>query len=510
MRRSPAIEAYLAELASELARHGLHDRRIAREARGHLYARARRFRREGERREQSERQAVACFGAAAEIARDLAAAGEAPARRRKSMLRLSLALASALALATGGVVLGSVALDKPVFGILVSQAPTQQQAAKGGIVYTSTSSTLVKLDPRTLRPVGERLRLGEWRPLVRSPDGSRLVLARRDGARLRFVDLPALKVIGDLLLVPGPNRRIGSAAWLGNDRLLALTQRMGGPYHRQVKGRSLFTVDVASRRVLARRSFSRRRVQGDGVAGDSWVLALGDSDHRLPYLEVRVVRRDGSFRTVRVPVGRTRPGGPRLQTALSLEPSGGRVFLTTERGRVFEVDLASLAVTVHAPRFRASGVRPAAIGFLQVAPVGDHYLGVAGLIREPRGNVSILGGVWLVDTHTWLAHPLDRSGNAFQYASDTVLVYGATVRARHFEGVGVRAYDVSGRRRFSIYPGMRIQRPVIVGDYLHTLVFRPGPPRAVFDLHTGRNLGHLSRPPANLELLDVYSGVAGG
>jgi hypothetical protein len=507
VRRSKPIERYLAELATVLDRRGVRGGRLLREARAHLYASLRMLRRAGER--DAERRALERFGTVEEIADELARA-ESTVPARPTRPRLALALLATLVVAGAGAVLAAGALERPVFGLLSTPQRGTKAGARPGIVYAPT--TLVKLDPRTLRPVGKRLALGDWRPLALSPDGSRVALARAGGGVLRLVDLTTLKPLGDVAFAQGPNRTIATAVWLDDERLLALEQRMGGPYARQVKARTLWSVDTASRRVLRRRAFPTRRVESAGVAGGRWLLVLGDSDWRLPYVDVALVARDGSFRRVRVDVGRMpgRPHGPRTRVALAVDRSGSRAFLTTTSGRIFELDLGSLRVRVHSPSFRASGVAPAAVGVVQAATLDDNSLAVAGLARGRARHESLLGGVWRVDTHRWTARPFDRSGSEFEVVADTALVYGPTVRNGRLLGLGVRVYDVSGRLRFGILAGARIDQPLVVGDYLHTLVFGQTTPRAVFDVHTGRNLGRISRPPASLQLLGVGTPVAGG
>jgi hypothetical protein len=507
MTPSKPVERYLAELAAELERRGVRGARLLREARAHLYASVGALRRAGFA--DAERRALERFGTADEIADELARVETtAPARRPRA--RLVLALLAALVVAGAGAVLAAGALDRPVFGLLSTPQRGAKPGARPGIVYAPT--TLVKLDPRTLRPLGKRLALGGWRPIALSPDGSRLALARARGAIVRLVDLTTLKPLGEVGFAQGPNRVIATAVWLDDGRLLALEQRMGGPYARQIKARTLWSVDPASRRVLGRRTFPARRVEWTGVTGGRWLLVLGDSDWRLPYVDVVLVARDGSFHRVRVDVGRIpgHPHGPRTRLAVSVERSGARAFLTTMSGRVFELDLSSLRVRVHAPRFGAGAAVPASIGVVQAASLDDSSLAVAGLVHGRPRHESLLRGIWRVDTHSWTARPFDRSGSEFQVVGDTVLVYGPTVRAGRAVGLGVRVYDVSGRFRFGVLAGARIDQPLVVGDYLHTLVFGETGPRAVFDVHSGRNLGRISRPPASLQLLGVDSRVAGG
>ena len=507
IRARRLIEGYIADLEAELADRGIRDPRIVREVRAHLRESVRRHAREAGDRAEAERLAVVRFGPACDVAAAFAVeqtsrplAHRTPPSRA---LRVVVALAGALVLAGSGTVFGSVFLDKPVLGILWSEESTNRPGGSRGVLYSPPAGRLVNVNPRTLRPLsGRSLSLGtRWRPLTASPERSRLVLAPTRGATIRFVDLSALKTLGEVQLVPGRHRSVRAGAWV-DGRLLALTQRMGGPYRRQVRGRSLVAVDPTSRRVVARRSFSTAAVQGSATAGGVWVLELGDSDNRRPYVELAIARADASFRTVRIAVGRISPNGARVPTALTLEPSGRRAFVTTWSGRTFEVDLDSLRISVHSSRFRAANVEPPSAIALPAAAVRDRYVALAGLLRFSRGRASSVGGVWLLDTRSWVARPLDRSGNQFEHGRDTLLVYGAAINSKRVHGVGVRAYDASGRRLYHLYPGRQIQRPVIVGSYLHTLVSPSRHPRSVFDVRTGRNLGRISHPPQNLSLLD--------
>lgn len=119
-----------------------------------------------------------------------------------------------------------------------------------------------------------------------------------------------------------------------------------------------------------------------------------------------------------------------------------------------------------------------------------------------------LPGVWLLDTITWAARAVDVRASQFQVAQGTILAYGYAAQPpgralrRAQRGIGITAYDLTGKRRYNIYGRKLIQRVVVAGGYLHTL----GQPlrrsdgslsqtvRAVFDLRAGRNLETLKAP----------------
>src|SRR6266516_3597150 len=134
----------------------------------------------------------------------------------------------------------------------VPRPPARSGGPLVGVIQRDAAAELVRLDPRTLRPLpGARLELpGAWPLLAVAPDRSVAVLGS-DVGRLTVVDLVHLRRLGDLPTgVPG-DATLGWG-WVGPSRLLLL-----GSAEQSVT--DVLAVDVVARRVIG-----RHRI--DGVA----------------------------------------------------------------------------------------------------------------------------------------------------------------------------------------------------------------------------------------------------
>ena len=165
MNRDP-IGAYVDELRSELEARGVVDRRFLREVRAHLRDASRPAERRGEPTLEAQRRAVARFGSPSDVAASfaaVAAVGSAERTRRMRRLRVAGALTALALVGSAMSVAASVALDRPVFGMIVDDPPPRSRSATGGVVHRPPAARLVKLDPRTLRALpGRRLRIGAY------------------------------------------------------------------------------------------------------------------------------------------------------------------------------------------------------------------------------------------------------------------------------------------------------------------------------------------------------------
>jgi hypothetical protein len=209
-----------------------------------------------------------------------------------------------------------------------------------------TAGELVRLDPRSLRPLaGRRLRLpGNVAAYAYAPDRSTLALADNQRATLYLVDVARLWLLGE---VPLP---AASApwwlGWLGPRRLAAVVDDGNG----QVQ---LLLVDPAARRVLAARRLHGTlsgAAPGDGVAA----LLLTPAGTIGP-ASLAVADAGGTVRTVALPwivAGFEPPAeegpdavGRQRVAALAVDAAGGRAFVVGAEMPLVTVDLASLRAT---------------------------------------------------------------------------------------------------------------------------------------------------------------------
>jgi hypothetical protein len=370
-------------------------------------------------------------------------------------------------------------------------APLPARAAEQpllGIVSARQASTLVRVDQRTLRPVGSGVGVGSggcasrmggtacWSvpPWSWSPDRSRLVLARNasDGftvRSLRFVDPGRMRVTAD---VPLSGEPVGALAWLSPSRLLALQEQC-------CEGRQrLLVVDVAGQRIAARRALDGSVLQLDR-AGPRLVLLLARG---LGPASVAVVDASGDVRSA--PLGRVVAGtkllpgsGPRFDSrlpGLPVDPRGGRAFVVDRQG-VAVVDLRSLAVTYHVlARVPAKEAR----GYARTARwLGNGVLAVAGHDATGTEGQEQPAGLVLVDTRTWKARTVDP-------AATDVVVDGKFLVAPRATGLGI-----FGRNRLELFEGERVWLAAVENGRAYVGGPKPDGPLRVVDLATGRIVG---------------------
>lgn len=520
MIRGSELDEYLVAVSRRLRVGRRLRRRILREIEDHL----RQALAEAGMRPSDEgatvRDALECFGSPLEVADAFSAVHR---RGSSGQKRKVVVLVTACALALAGLSFAGSRLDKPVFAILFDNDRTVRKQG-GGILFEPPAAVLVRVNPRTLRPLpGRRVQLLAGTGLhTLSPDRSRLAGASYPGARIRFVDLARMRRLGDLTLASNPLSRIRALAWVRPDRVLVIVQRMSKPYARRVVARTLVTVDPTARRVLNRRALPRTAVRYAVVAGERFVFTQEDSNHRSPIVRLVVAEPSGSFRSRALNVGKVSPSGMRRGVGVTLDPSGERAFVAVSSGRLIEIELDILATREHRPRLPAAipaGLRPSVWSLSPYIHALDEHRLLAShfFTRNVGGQMGLpIAGVWLIDTRGGRARVLDPRAPFFLVAERTILTYGSGAvsggpRSRAGQGVGVAAYSLEGKLRYRLYSGKHMQRIAVADGYLHTfgspsrdrqgrLVQRP---RAVFDLETGRNLGRVSKPPLGLLLVDA-------
>jgi hypothetical protein len=383
---------------------------------------------------------------------------------------------------------------------------------------------LARIDPRSLRPLpGRRIDAGSGGcvprsggqacfmvpPWTRSPDGSRLAVARnrrRTIHSLRLVDVKRLRVNADLRLAGGP---VGLLAWLAPRRLLAVQEVCCAGRQR------LLAVDASSGKVVVRRGL-RGAVLRVARTAKALLLLVAPANAIGP---ARLVVADpgGAVRAVRL--GRVR-GGSRLVDrssfrtrqrlpGLAVDAAGRRAFVV-EHGRVAEIDLDSLTVTHHdlvqpASAARRPRHRPeravhakAADGRTRFAHwLGGGLLAVAGADEERDGIRP--AGLSLVDTRAWTARTIERGASDFVVAGDLLLATGTGDPSTGGRGIGLAAYGLDGRERFRLFAGSEAGVHEVYGGRAYVGITRPDGRRAplrVVDLESGRVVGrrHLPLP----------------
>jgi hypothetical protein len=372
-------------------------------------------------------------------------------------------------------------------------------------------TSLVRVDPRTLEPVGSGLSLEEpFHPsYARSPDGKRVALAVRERPVVRIVDLERLEVVQTLRLgAAGSEAR--ALAWLDDDRLVAVVQRMSRPTRRYVRERAVVTLEPSSGRTVTRRQVTNKlAVGGVGVGAGRLVVLLRPSGPDGSAVELVVANADGSVWTRAIDVGRR--GGVLNAVGLAVDPNGRRAFLVGWAIRrrtppVTEVDLETMAVTVRRLRVEPTGpLPPAALSSLWVGAVDGRRVAAIGAIASKQ-RVLPAAGVFLIDTRSWTARLADARATYFQASDGKLVTYGPSSRGQDLHrragrGSGLSAYDSNGRRLYHLYANRPFSQVALAGDFGHVLLAPPRTKRLVFDARGGRPLGMLPALKRPIEIL---------
>lgn len=377
-------------------------------------------------------------------------------------------------------------------------------------------TSLVRIDPRTLRPIGDGLVLPEpyASAYARSPDGTQVAVAVRERPLVRIVDLERLRVLRTIRFGRATEAR--ALAWLAADRLVALEQRLSRPTGRYVRHRALVGIDPTRGKVVGRHTVtSKLAVSGLGIAGGRLVLKLSSSSHKGSTVQLVVADANGSIRGRTIEVGKHR--GVLDAATLLVEPSGNRAFLvrsaqTEETPPVLDVDLSTLAVRARRLTV-AKGSRPQAKIFTlpPLAVVGEGYIAAAGAVPATEGDGRYprpAAGIFRIDTSTWAVRLLDPRAINTQVVGDRLITYGLSSRRleagrRTGRGAGVSAYDSSGRRLYHLYGDRPFGRLQFAASFGHILLGSPRTQRLVFDADTGERLGMMPALTRPIEVLSA-------
>jgi hypothetical protein len=326
-----------------------------------------------------------------------------------------------------------------------------------------SSVALLRLDRRTLAPVGKRrVALGQspgaW---AVSPDGKRLAVGVEEALGLRIVDLTRMRRIADITT---RNGLILGAAWLTPRRIVGVEET------------GVFVVDPVKRRLLRSEPLDGFPV-GVSRAGNSLVLLLSPVD-QIGFARLAAVDADGTVRSVvldRILAGsrfdETELTGESWRPGLAVDAVGGRAFVVGGGAPVAEIDLASMAVRYHdltrpasllgrlrnwfEPAAHAKG--PVAGSWRTARWLGGDRLVFTGEDGSAVGGGRVettAAGLTLVDTTRWSARTLEARANGFGFAAGTIVA-----TRQGFEvgrGIGLVGFDRDGTRRFHLLGDERL------------------------------------------------------
>jgi hypothetical protein len=246
-------------------------------------------------------------------------------------------------------------------GMAPGRASGQAVGAPGPVlgVIGYKPAVLARLDPRTLRPLpGPRIRLAYGvSGYLWSPDRQRLVLGDVDDDALHVIDPVRLRRVATIrfgIVAAAPQDPV----WLAPRRLAVVAGNSDGA--------TLMLADPVAGRLLSRRRLAPAGIIAAG-AGDRLVL-LHTPVEQIGPAHLSVVDDRGRMRTVQLagvragfqnPPDWDKPGahGITREAALAVDPAGGRAFVVAAGAMVAEVDLGSLRVTYRRLRQPASLLR---------------------------------------------------------------------------------------------------------------------------------------------------------
>ena len=374
-------------------------------------------------------------------------------------------------------------------------------------------TALTRIDPRTLAAVGRPLLLSGYRyGPARSPDGTTLAIAASDRATVELIDLERLARVASIPLSAGQRTTVRTLAWLRDDRLLAVVQRMRPPYGRYVQSRQLVVIDPHARRIVARTPITNKlAINGVASAGDHLVLLLKpQAPRKSSVMRLVVADAEGKARTAEVEVGRY--GSALRPAALVVEPSGRRAFvlvwpLGLDKGRAVEIDLDTLRPLTHTIRLAdGTPIRPAGVASLQAVAAGEGHLAATDIIPGPDGRTA--GGVFLLDTHTWVARLLDPRAHQLVYRDGQLFTFGPDNLGRH-GGTGVTAYDLNGQHIYHAYGERSFARLLLRRSLRPRPAAERGSGRRLRDGERARVLGKMAPlNPFRIELVPEASPTA--
>ena len=378
-------------------------------------------------------------------------------------------------------------------------AAAQSGAAKSGPVLAiaglDTQARLGYLDPATLKLVGPSTQVGYYTgPSARSPDGTRLALARsysRDG--LRIVDLKRMRTVKAFKLIAGlPD----GLAWVAPRKILVAEN-----------GLSVVAVDPTTGRQLWRRSVP---VPYDRVAksaaGFVLISAPHDYEHAIGPTTLTTVSATGGVRSVvldRIQTGarepdETNPAGEQRRAGLAIDVAGNRAFVIGAGEPIAEIDLGSLAVTYHGGTRTLSKLLDGPYREATWLPNGTiavtGYDGHAS--KDASGDITesqTPAGVTIVDPRDWSSRLVDPSADSVVVAGDLLLAYS------WFQGAGLGVFGLDGSSRLRALAGSIQSVQVGAGMAFATMQNGTGWKLAVLDLVTGRVIS--TRPSANILLV---------
>jgi hypothetical protein len=369
-------------------------------------------------------------------------------------------------------------------------APAKTAPPLYGLLERAGHDDLVRLDPSTLRPVGRRLDVGEYRTAwAFSPDRSKLALGWSYTATLgrvgavRIVDLRRWRS-ERVIPLHGELSSLQAASWVG-DRLVLLVS-----YPRDS---DVIALDPRSGRVLGRRML-------EGLVSHAAPTVRGLTllmSPRTGLGPARVVRVDAALRVHTVTLDRISIGPGVTETqdgerilgrsnyagfALRSGAAAPTAYVLAAGASPAVVDLRSLSVQYAASRILAARTKSAEGSWRFAHWAGADAVVYGGLDYSADGGGKRMG-VDLLDTRTWDRRSLDPNATAAAVGSGLVLTWDSWPAASRT--LGVRGFGADGTLRFAALRAGAVGDVEIAGARALVRLSGTRPIGKVLDLRTG-------------------------
>jgi hypothetical protein len=368
-------------------------------------------------------------------------------------------------------------------------------AKRGGvlaIIGVESKARLGYVDPATLKLVGRSTQVGYYqRPSVRSPDGTKLALARdylSDG--LRIIDLKRMRTVKAFKLAAGAPSGL---AWVAPRKIVAASN-----------GVAVVAVDP-----VAGRELWRRPVQYDVVARSAGGLVLlsspDDYEHPIGPTTLTTVSAEGVVRTVvldRILTGarepdETNPAGAQRRAGLAVDVAGDRVVVVGAGEPIAEVDLGTLAVTYHGGTRTLSKLLDGPSRDATWLPNGTIAVtGYDGHVSREAGEGETPAGLVILDPKNWSGRVVDPNATSVAVSGDLLVAYSWVSSS------GFSVYGLDGSPRLRALDGWSVQNLQIGGSTAFATVSLGNALQfAVVDLTSARVLS--MRPLSRVNILLV-------
>jgi hypothetical protein len=339
------------------------------------------------------------------------------------------------------------------------------------------ASTLSRVDPKTLEPIGTRLHFDEnFTPGSFSPDGTRLLMLNPPPSKptdrqsgLLIVDLTHMKLEPQLearLSADLGSNGVAAASWPTPNQVLVVAQQLGRAYDRDVTARTLLAINARTGAVEWRRPLSKKTLlAGAGTVDDSLVLIGEPSSLRRNHATITVISGTGQEHSSTItlkPSGYFSPKRGAAYGARLVVTSGAtpQAYILGGGGEVYSVDPTTGKATLHIvkPPSGMPSTSPPDL-LINAAPL-ENKIVATSFFPLPDGHPA--AGIYLIDPGSWTAKLIDPQTRDWQTTNTNLVTFTNAgqfrlPQSRITKGNGIDIYDANGRLLHHLYGAQAFQ-----------------------------------------------------